>query len=65
MNTKYPIQISVFLDGQEWIYDVPASTKPQKVIVEKCGEQVGFEIFSDEQNLLVAPMVAVVDIMRQ
>ena len=65
VNTKYPIQISVFLDGQEWIYDVPASTKPQRVIVEKCGEQIGFEIFSDEQNLLVAPMVAIVDFMRQ
>ena len=65
VDTKYPITVRVKLDGEVYSYPVPAGDKPQRIFVEKCGEQVGFEILSDEQVLFVAPLVAVVDVLRQ
>ena len=65
IKTAYPITVTVKLDANSYDFELSASTKPQRIIVEKSGQTFGVEIVSTEQNLSIAPIVAVIDFMRQ
>ncbi len=63
--TKYSVTLSVKTDDNAYTFDLAGSDKPQRVIVEKSGVQIGVELCSEEQNLEIAPIVAVLDFLIQ
>ncbi|MBQ9276547.1 MAG: hypothetical protein IJ226_03030 [Clostridia bacterium] len=65
VKTKYPVSLTVKTDDNDYSFDLEGSDKPQRVIVEKSGVIVGIEIVSEEQNLEVAPVIAIVDFMTE
>ena len=65
VRTGYQITLKVNIDGTNHEYTVPAKDTPQRIIVERCGERIGISILSTIQNLSIAPIVAVIDVMRR
>ncbi len=60
--TKYPLTLTVVLDGNRYEYALEGRDTPQSIIVEKCGKMVGFELSSDEENAYVEPFEANIEV---
>jgi len=65
VKTSYDLTLKVVLDGTAYAFDVEGKDAPQQVVVEKAGKTIGFEISTEEQNLNVRPIVAVIDVMQE
>ena len=65
VKTAYAVTLRVVLDGTTYEYSVSAKDSPQRIIVEKCGERIGFSLETTGQHLSIAPIVAVIDVMRR
>lgn len=60
---KYPVSISVNIDGKVYVYDIAGKDELQTVIIEKFGKKFGIEIESDSADALVAPISVNLDVI--
>ena len=63
VKTKHPLTVTVVYDGQERSYDFKGAVKPQKVFVDRCGNEIGFKISTSSDEALVSPITIKIDSM--
>lgn len=63
--SKYPITLTVILDGKRYVFDVEGKEEMQIVTVEKSGREFGVEIDTTAQNAYVTPLIVDMDVMAE
>lgn len=63
LTTLGKITLGVIVDGEVFEFDVEGSPLPQKIIVGKAGQTIGFYIDSEEVDIEVSPPLALIDLV--